>query len=175
MSNEKRRSAGFGEIVQFEKQENARKHGVQTILLFSMHSVYCVVRISNVEVTMKRKKTSDRVLPADWTEVVGKVQEVLTQTEIEAGEREKILTGMATSFLPAKKANAWKKGIEQFEERLQLFQSAVQQAEDDATEAELVLADGEKALEHWLARASDISRSVAKIQEDKTDSPKPAG
>jgi hypothetical protein len=119
---------------------------------------------------MKRKHVGGRVLPADWTEVIGEVQEVLTQAEKEAGKREKLLAGIMPSIPSAGKAVAWKQGLERFEERLQLFQARVQQAEDNAADGELALADGEKALEHWLARANEITRRVAKIHEASTHS-----
>jgi hypothetical protein len=101
----------------------------------------------------------------DWSEVIGKVQEVLTQTEKEAGEREQ---NLAEIMPPAshEKSAAWKEGLEQFEKRFDQFQARIQQAEEDASEAELVLADGEKTLEHWLARVVDVTRRVAKAQED---------
>ena len=55
---------------------------------------------------MKRKHAGGRVLPADWTEVIGEVQEVLTQAEKEAGEREKLLAGIMPSIPSAGKAAA---------------------------------------------------------------------
>jgi len=45
--------------------------------------------------------------------------------------------------------------LEHFEERLQRFRAALQKAEDDAEEADLALADGERSLENWLARAKE--------------------
>jgi hypothetical protein len=114
------------------------------------------------EEIMKRKHASGRALPNDWTEVIAKVQEVLTQTESAAAEREQGLAGNTPAIPSTPKAAAWKHGFEQFEEHLGLFEAGVQQAEDDAADAELALADGEKALAHWLARATEITRRVAK-------------
>jgi len=113
---------------------------------------------------MKRNRGRDRVLPNDWTEVIEKVQEVLTQAQSEAAEREQALAGNTPGIPSTEKAAAWKQGFEQFDERLRLFQARVQQADEDAADGELALADGEKALEHWLARATEITRRVAKTQ-----------
>ena len=73
---------------------------------------------------MKRKHAGGRVLPADWTEVIGEVQEVLTQAEKEAGEREKLLAGIMPSIPSAGKAAAWKQGLERFDQRLPVWASA---------------------------------------------------
>ena len=123
---------------------------------------------------MKRKHAGPRVLPNDWTEVIEKVQEVLTQAQSEAAEREQALAGNMPGIPSTEKAAAWKQGFEQFDERLRLFQARVQQADEDAADAELALTDGEKALEHWLARATEIARRVAKAQfaDTPSDGPK---
>ena len=113
---------------------------------------------------MKRKHAGIQVLPKDWTEVIEKVQEVLTQTQLEAAAREQALPEKVPSAPGSETAAAWKQGFEQFDERLRLFQSRVQQAEDNAEDAELALADGEKALEYWLARANEINQRVAKTE-----------
>jgi hypothetical protein len=110
---------------------------------------------------MKRNHAGDRVLPADWTEVIGNVQEVLTQAESDAAERERGLKATKASQPSAKTRSAWKEGLERFEESLRLFQAKVQQAEDEATEADLALADGEKGLEDWLTRVKQVSSKVA--------------
>jgi hypothetical protein len=117
---------------------------------------------------MKRKNDGIRALPKDWTEVIEKVQEVLTQTQSEAAAREQALLENVPSAPGSEKAAAWKQGFEQFDERLRLFQTRVQQAEDDAADAELALADGEKALEHWLARANEIAQRVARTRTTAT-------
>ncbi len=95
---------------------------------------------------MKRKHAGPRVLANDWTEVIEKVQEVLTQAQSEAAEREQALAGNMPGIPSTEKAAAWKQGFEQFDERLRLFQARVQQADEDAADAELALTDGEKAL-----------------------------
>ena len=138
----------------------------QEVSIFNFRGAGIPARLFALEEIMKRKNAGGRVLPADWTEAVGKVQEVLTQAENEAGEREKSLANFAPAVESGEKAVAWKHGLGQFQERLQLFQAKIQQAEEDAAEAELALSDGEKTLEHWLARANDITRRAAKIQAD---------
>jgi len=122
---------------------------------------------------MKRKHDGVRALPKDWTEVIEKVQEVLTQTQSEAAAREQGLAENMPAIPHPEKAAYWKQGFEQFDERLSLFQARVQQVEDDAADAELALADGEKALEHWLARANEITQRVVKTQTTATSSDGP--
>ena len=102
---------------------------------------------------MKRNQIENQVLPADWSQVIDRVQHVLTQTEKAAGERARLL---AQEPVPPKEMNAAREQpLEHFEERLQRFRAALQKAEDDAEEADLALADGEKALLNWLARAKE--------------------
>ena len=117
---------------------------------------------------MKRNRAGDRVLPVDWTEVIEKVQEVLTHVESDAAERERGLTATKSSRPSVKTRSAWKEGLERFEESLRLFQAKVQQAEDEATEADLALADGEKGLEDWLTRAKGISIKVTEASAGKS-------
>ena len=101
---------------------------------------------------MKRNQIENQVLPADWSEVIDRVQHVLTQTEKAAGERARHLAQEGP--VPPKEMNAaWEQTLEHFEEGIQRFRSALQKAEDDAEEADLALADGEKAFEQWLNRA----------------------
>ena len=111
---------------------------------------------------MRRKHTGNQVLPVDWSEVIGNVQEVLTQTEKETGEREQNLAEIMPPTSHEKSAG-WKEGLEQFEKRFDQFQARIQQAEEDACEAELVLEDGEKTLEHWLNRAAEVGQHVREI------------
>jgi len=112
---------------------------------------------------MKQNHVENSVLPTDWTEVIGKVHDVLTQTETSAAEREKKLAKIVHSVPTREKTKKWKQTLEGFEERLQLFQAAVQKAEDNAEEADLALADGEKALQHWLAQATAISSKIDQL------------
>jgi hypothetical protein len=100
---------------------------------------------------MKQNQIENQVLPADWSQVIDRVQHVLTQTEKAAGERARHL---AQEPVPPKEMNAaWQQTLEHFEEGLQRFRAALQKAEDDAEGADLALADGEKAFEQWLIRA----------------------
>ncbi len=102
---------------------------------------------------MQRNLIENQVLPADWSQVIDRVQHVLTQTEKAAGERARLL---AQEPVPPKEMNAAREQpLEHFEERLQQFRAALQKAEDDAEEADLALADGERSLENWLARAKE--------------------
>jgi chromosome segregation ATPase len=136
----------------------------ESFLFLFGRSCYMPFQLRQEEI-MKRNRAAEHILPADWTEVVGKVQEILTQAEKAAGEREQALAQIAASIPSADKAAAWKEGLEQFEEQLRLFDSGVQKAEDQASEAELVSADGEKALEDWLARVAGLTNKVAKNEE----------
>ncbi len=103
---------------------------------------------------MKRNLIENQVLPADWSQVIDRVQHVLTQTEKAAGERARHLA--QEEPVPPKEMNAAREQpLEHFEERLQQFRAALQKAEDDAEETDLALTDGERSLENWLARAKE--------------------
>ena len=109
---------------------------------------------------MKRKHAENQVLPTDWTGVIENVQDILTQTETAAAERERRVVDVPLSVPSAKKATAWKESLEHFEDRLRLFQATFQKAEENAEEADLALADGEKALQQWLTRARESSQKM---------------
>jgi len=113
---------------------------------------------------MKRSHVEKPMLPNDWSNVIENVQEVLTQTAKSAAERERRLLHEGPSVQKRKKGMAWNESLEHFEERLQLFQSAVQKAEDDAELADAALADAEKALQQWLARATNMTRKLREVQ-----------
>ncbi len=108
---------------------------------------------------MKRSHVENLALPKDWTNVLENVQEVLTQTAKAADERDRRLAHDPPSNPRKQKSRVWNESLEHFEDRLRLFQSAVQKAEEDAEEAGLALADGEKALRQWLARAKESGRA----------------
>jgi hypothetical protein len=109
---------------------------------------------------MKRNHVDNPVLPNDWTNVLENVREVLIQTAKSAAERERRLVHEIPSLPKKEKRKAWNESLEHFEDRLRLFQSAVQKAEEDASDADLALADAEKALQQWLARARESSQKV---------------
>ena len=109
---------------------------------------------------MKRSHVEKPMLPNDWSNVIENVQEVLTQTAKSAAERERRLLHEGPSVQKRKKGMAWNESLEHFEERLQLFQSAVQKAEDDAELADAALADAEKAIQNWLARARESCQKL---------------
>jgi multidrug resistance efflux pump len=102
---------------------------------------------------MKRNQIENQGLPADWPHVIDQVQDVLAQTEKTAGERERTLTREEPNPL-REKNTVWQPTLEHFEERLRRFHASLQKAEDHAEEADLALADGERALQNWLDRAS---------------------
>ena len=101
---------------------------------------------------MKRNQIEKQALPADWTDVINQVQDVLTQTEKAAGERALRLTSEEPNP-PKEKTAVFEPTLEHFEERIRRFRAALQKAEDDGEEADNALADGERALQTWLTRA----------------------
>jgi hypothetical protein len=117
--------------------------------------------------SMKRNHVENAVLPNDWTNVLENVQLVLTQTAKAAAEREHRLVQEVPTLPKKEKKKAWNESREHFENRLRLFQSTVQKAEEDAEEADLALADAEKGLEYWLARAGDTARKVDQLTGGK--------
>jgi hypothetical protein len=108
---------------------------------------------------MKRNQIERQALPADWTEVIDQVQDILTQTERTAGERALRLTTKEPNP-PKEKTARFEPTLEDFEERIQRFRAALQKAEDDGEEADIALADGERALQAWLARAKESANKI---------------
>ena len=99
-----------------------------------------------------RNHVENQVLPADWSQVIEQVQDVLTETERAANERGHLLVEKQPA--PRKKNEpSWEPTLDHFEERLRQFRAALQKAEDDAEEADLALADGDRALQQWLDRS----------------------
>jgi chromosome segregation ATPase len=124
-----------------------------------------VYLLSNLEggPFMTRNQAMNRTFAKDWSEVIGKVQEVLAQTEAEAADRARILktSGMGvTPVLPQaeEKVTAWKQGLEHYEERMQGFQACLQQAEKSLDEAELSLSQVEAGLKEWGQAAEAIRK-----------------
>jgi hypothetical protein len=115
------------------------------------------IRLKFEEILMNQNHDENSVLPTDWTEVIGKVHKVLTQTESSAAKREESLTVLAVPKPTTENVKAWKQNLKNFEERLHLFRAAVQKAENNAEEADLALADAEKTLQQWLTRATEFS------------------
>ena len=108
---------------------------------------------------MKRNQIERQALPTDWMDVVDQVQDVLTWTEKAAGERALRLASEEPNP-PKEKTAVLEPTLEHFEERIQQFRAALQKAEDDGEEADIALADGERALQAWLDRARESSTTT---------------
>ncbi len=77
-------------------------------------------------------------------------------------EREQALALDEPAPLRRGQDDALRESLAEVAERMLLFQSCLGQAEASAAEAESALADGERAIQTWLAAAEGAGRRLAK-------------
>jgi hypothetical protein len=108
---------------------------------------------------MSRSSTSRPVLPADWLEVLGKVQQTLEEADAVAAKREEIVkAGLDTSVgLRPRFASAIIPLLQQVRERLDGLGSYTDRAARAVSDADVALGAGEEALRTWL-QASEAGR-----------------
>jgi hypothetical protein len=98
------------------------------------------------------------VLPADWTEVLGRVQQALEQAQASAAQRAEAL---APSPPAADPELSWQRGLEQVRERLEGLSLYAERASRNIAAADAVLADGEEGLRRWLSASEAVRRTLA--------------
>ena len=104
---------------------------------------------------MRRASTSRPILPADWTEVLERVQQTLEEADAAAAKRAEGLNGNIdpSGGLPSRLAS----DLEQMRERLDKLSSYLDRATGTVSDADVALGAGEEALRTWL-QASEASR-----------------
>jgi hypothetical protein len=110
-----------------------------------------------------RKPASEAELPQQWVEVLDSIQESLAQTLEEVAQREQALAseGVNAAFT-AESDHALQQSLARVGERMLLFRSCLDQAEESAAEAESALVAGEDALHQWLTVAESTRQNLAK-------------
>lgn len=107
--------------------------------------------------------TSVSPLPADWSAVLDHIQESVARTLEEVEQREQAMaSGDRPELPPGAGDQALRETLAQVAERMFLFQSSLGQAEASAAEAESALADGERAIQTWLAAAESARQRLAR-------------
>jgi len=106
---------------------------------------------------MRRSSTSRPILPADWTEVLGRVQQALEQANAAAAKRVEALdAGAATPPEPF-----WRHGLEQARARLDTLSTYADRASHAVAEADVALGAGEDTLRGWLEANEAARRRLA--------------
>lgn len=102
-------------------------------------------------------------LPPQWIEALQNIQKSLEQTLEEVAKREQALAteGLNSAFA-ADGDDALRESLARVGERMLLFRSSLDQAEESAAEAESALVAGEKALQGWLSAAQNTRQNLAK-------------
>jgi hypothetical protein len=102
-------------------------------------------------------------LPADWPDVLTKIEEMLAETVAQAADRAGGLDNAPSS--PAiDQTPAWQEGVARLEDHLRSFTSCIQQAEQTAGELSAHLQTGEQSLQLWLTAAENVRQRLAKSE-----------
>jgi hypothetical protein len=108
---------------------------------------------------MTKRTSSHAVLPADWTEILQRVQQTLAQADVEAAQR-------VTALEPAAEAGisrtpAWRDALEQLQTRLDALSTFTDRATSLIGEADVALGAGEDMLQGWLQASEAARRKLA--------------
>jgi hypothetical protein len=108
-----------------------------------------------------KSSSAKPVLPADWPQVLAKIQQGLDQGVAHADERARGLD--ANPSPPALDQTAgWQENVGRLEEHLRGFKSCIQQAERAAAELDAELHAGEESVRQWLTTADNVRQRLAK-------------
>jgi hypothetical protein len=106
---------------------------------------------------MPRSRETHPVLPADWTDVLGRVQQTLEQARAEAEARAEALAAPPA----ADGEPPWRRGLGQARQGVDGLAACADRAARDVAEVDAVLAAGEDALRQWLAASEAARRKLA--------------
>jgi hypothetical protein len=98
------------------------------------------------------------VLPADWTEILKRVQETLAQADAAAAQRVAALEQTAQA---AQQAPAWRDTLEQTQARLDALSAYTDRASRLIGEADVALGAGEDMMRGWLEASEAARRKLA--------------
>jgi hypothetical protein len=105
---------------------------------------------------------SSPALPASWATILENVQQAITQAQAEAVQTAQTLdAALATDAGGLPDDTAWRRSMEQLEEKFRQMKDCTARADQQAQEAEQALAQSEEALRQWLALAEAIRRKLA--------------
>jgi len=102
------------------------------------------------------------VLPADWAEVLGRVQQTLEEADAAATRRvENLESPAVTANSATAREPAWRYGLEQARHRLDLLATYADRAGHAVAEADVALGTGEDSLRGWLSASEAARRRLA--------------
>jgi len=111
---------------------------------------------------MRRSSTSRPILPADWTEVLERVQQALEQADAAAAKRAEALANVAAvAESGAPQEPPWRPGLEHMRQRLDTLSTYADRAVRAVAEADVALGAGEDSLRGWLQASEAARRKLA--------------
>jgi hypothetical protein len=112
---------------------------------------------------MKAVSSSPPALPEAWAQVLDNVEQTLRRTEAAAAEQEQAIG----SFSPSADADKeqWQESLQKLQQQMQAWPLVLQQAEQEAAEADAVLNAALEGFQQWLSEAEAQERRLAKQAE----------
>ncbi|MBV9123171.1 MAG: hypothetical protein JO112_07430 [Planctomycetes bacterium] len=106
---------------------------------------------------MQSSSSSQSMVPADWIQVLAKLQQALAQAVVETDQRQQALeAALAAVTLEPEEEEKDRRILAQVEERFLQFHSGVHQAEESAAAADAAMRASEQATREWLAAAETL-------------------
>jgi uncharacterized coiled-coil protein SlyX len=96
------------------------------------------------------------VLPADWTQVLARIEASLADALAQATAREAALGSAAAPPEPSGMAAV----LPRLEERMAAIEQCVAQAEDTVAEADAALAEAASGLDQWRTQAGQVGQAL---------------
>lgn len=105
---------------------------------------------------------SEPVLPAEWEEVLTKIEQALSEAEAATAEREREL-GEEASLLGDDTGSeaVWQQRLAHWDALVEGLQAFARESEQKVVETSAALRDGEEALRGWLKTAETTRRKLA--------------
>jgi septal ring factor EnvC (AmiA/AmiB activator) len=102
-------------------------------------------------------------LPETWAQVLDEVEATLREAETAAALRGQAISHFAPSTAgELERVTLWQQSLERLEARIQGRPTILQQAEKEASNADMVLKAAEEALRRWLSEAEALGQRLAK-------------
>lgn len=99
---------------------------------------------------------------ADWMKTMEQLQDSIHQTAAEITRHEQALASpLLVTDLSAERHTSWLRALESIGDRMQEFQTRIEQAEQDARDAESALAGHETEMVHFRDKLGRIGAQLA--------------
>ncbi len=110
---------------------------------------------------MRRKPAARPILPPDWTEVLGRVQQTLQEADAAAAQRVAALEPATPGGELAPRPIAGLPDLNQARGQFDQLASYLDRATRIVSDADMALAAGEDALQSWLQASQAARRKLA--------------